>query len=560
MDGFIESDETVDITVALTNYLADATSVTVTLTQDDPNVTITDGEWFIYSLTSGDTDYADFRFIVGQVGDEYPLRFILDIRTGGYQDRDLFKLYANEPVALTHDTGPLRVSLTEEGNIGWVGFADESAGEGFFYRGTNLLFEGGLLVGVSPTRVSDCIRGVNEELEKDFASPSGSELVIVPGQVANEEGSVVLTDHRASLPLGVTIQQDSYADNSPDYDDFIIVKYTITNSGEILLSNLYAGLFFDWDINPNAQDYARFDGAHRMGWVQDRPTSPRHLGATRLLTTPGNLVYRSIHNPDEIYGGDEGDGFTPAEKWSFLSGGIQTTSLDAVDVSTLTAAGPFVIEPGRAIQVAFAVIGAESLADLEQNADNAQQFWDTPVFTTVLPDTTIQTIEILAFAFSAEDIGGDKLAFSLVDPPQNASIDSETGLLTFQPAYDQEGIFKITTIVTDGTYSSATSANVTIEPVFFLYQNYPNPFQLSVDGKMKIEYRLSDPGDVRLVIYDLLGREVKTLVNNEPKEAGKYKAGWNARDNHGRRVSVGLYIYRIQAGDFIDASKLVILK
>jgi len=573
MDGFIESDETVDITVALTNYLVDATSVTVTLSQDDPDVTITDGEWFIYSLQSGDTAYADFQFIVGQVGDEYPLRFILDISTGGYQDRDLFNLYANEPVALTHDTGPLRVSLTEEGNIGWVGFADDppSPGEGFVYNGTNLLFEGGLLVGTSSSSVSDCIRGVAEEPEKDFGSPPGSQLVIATGQVANEEGSVVLTDQLASPPLGVTIQQDSYADDSPYYNDFIILKYTITNSSEILLSNLYAGLFFDWDISAY-YDYARFDQGRRMGIVQNHSSNPTFLAATRLLTRTGDLSYRSIDNAGEIYGGDEGDGFTAAEKWSFLSGGIQTTSLNAVDVSTMTAAGPFVIEPGRAIQVAFAVIGAESLADLEQNADNAQEFWEStiypaqpnhaPVFITVLPDTIITSVETLTFVYAAEDVDGDTLTFSLIDPPENAFLDSVTGELTFQPTYDQVGTFKITTIVSDGTYLSATSADVTVEPVFLLCQNYPNPFQLSVDGKTKIDYHLAGPGDVpvRLVIYDLLGREVKTLVTEYKKQAGKYTAIWNATDNQGRRVSAGIYLYRIQAGDFIDTRKLVILK
>ena len=65
---------------------------------------------------------------------------------------------------------------------------------------------------------------------------------------------------------------------------------------------------------------------------------------------------------------------------------------------------------------------------------------------------------------------------------------------------------------------------------------------------------------VRLVIYDILDREVKTLVNDEPKEAGKHTVVWNARDNDGRRVSTGLYLYRIQAGDFIETRKLVVLK
>ncbi|UCH62904.1 MAG: S8 family serine peptidase [Fidelibacterota bacterium] len=570
-DGYIESGETVYVRVVLANYLADATNVEVALSQDDPNVKITSGYNTIPSLLSGAIAYADFQFKVDQVDMDYFLRFILDISAGSYQDRDLVRLYANEPIVLTHDTGPLRVSLTEEGNIGWIGFAYESPGQGFVYNGTNLLFEGGLLVGTSSSSVSDCIRGVDDKLEKDFEALPGSELMIAPGQAANEEGSVVLTDQLASLPLGLIIRQDSYADNSSNNNDFVIFSYIITNSSESALSNLYAGLFFDWDINQGAADFARFDQARQMGIVQDDYTSPTFLAATRLLTSTGGLSYRAIDNAGEIYGGDAGNGFTAAEKWAFLSSGIQTRDLDTMDVSTLTASGPYTMQPGQSIEIAFAVIAAGSQAALETNADNARTFWDnaispsltshSPVFLTTLPDTTIVSINTLTFTYVAEDADGDNLTFSLVDPPLNATIGSETGVLTFQPDIDQTGTFIITVTVSDDTYSSTTSDTVTVEPTFYLYQNYSNPFHLSsATGETTIPYQLRRPVQVRLTIYDILGREVKTLMNDEPQEAGKHTAVWNGRDNRGRRVSTGLYLYRIQAGGFTATRKLVLLK
>ncbi|MFB0517103.1 MAG: S8 family serine peptidase, partial [Candidatus Neomarinimicrobiota bacterium] len=539
-DGIIENGDIVDVTVTLTNYLASASDITVALVRYDPNITVTQGEAVISSLPSGNTAAVDFQFTVGQVGEEYPLRFTLEISTGSYQDRDLFTLYANEPLVLSHDTGPLRVSITAEGNIGWTGFADMSPGEGFVYNGTNLLFEGGLLVGVTKTRVSDCIRGVNEELEQDFEMPPGEQLVIVSGQVANEEGTVVLTDNLASSPISVTVRQESYADNDPDYDDFVIFRYTITNTSSRVLTSLYSGLFFDWDINENARDYACFDAARSMGNVQNYATNPTFLAATRLLTRHADLMYRAIENPTEIYGGQSGDGFTELEKWAYLSGGIQRTNLDAVDVSTLTAAGPFVAEPGQSVEVAFAVVGAGSSAQLEENADNAQEFWDTviqparsnhpPVFTRVIPDTSISSVETLVFTYAADDIDGDDLTFSLVNPPANTTLDSETGRLTFQPAADFGGSTIITTVVSDGVFASATSARITIEEVvYFLGQNYSNPFRLSVEGVTTIEYQLAEPGKVRLVIYDLLGREVKALVSDsQPRAAGEYRVIWNA--------------------------------
>ena len=88
-----------------------------------------------------------------------------------------------------------------------------------------------------------------------------------------------------------------------------------------------------------------------------------------------------------------------------------------------------------------------------------------------------------------------------------------------------------------------------------LAQNYPNPFNPSTI----ISYSLPTSSNVRLVIYDLLGREVKTLINNE-QNAGNYKVQWNGDNNFGSKVSSGTYIYTIRTGDFYQARKMVLLK
>ncbi|MCH8327756.1 MAG: S8 family serine peptidase, partial [Candidatus Marinimicrobia bacterium] len=289
-DGFIENGETVDVTVSLVNYLADATDVAVTLTQADPNVTITIGGATIAFLASGDTAGVTFRFTLDQAGPGQPLPFVVELTAGSYQDRDLFKLYANEPLIAIHDTGPIQVALTSEGNIGWIGFAYESPGVGFIYKGTNLLFEGGLMVGISKNKVSDSVRGEGAARDQDFQMPPGGQLLLGPGQSANEEGAVVLIDDLASSPIGLLILQESFADNNAAYDDFVIFRYVITNKSGGPLWNLYAGLFFDWDISENGQtDYGRFDDARRMGVVQNSGAAPTILAATKLLTESGGL-------------------------------------------------------------------------------------------------------------------------------------------------------------------------------------------------------------------------------------------------------------------------------
>ncbi|MEW6701134.1 MAG: T9SS type A sorting domain-containing protein [Bacteroidota bacterium] len=90
---------------------------------------------------------------------------------------------------------------------------------------------------------------------------------------------------------------------------------------------------------------------------------------------------------------------------------------------------------------------------------------------------------------------------------------------------------------------------------FSLAQNYPNPFNPSTN----ISYRLQGTSYTTLRVYDMLGREVATLVNEE-QPAGTYQIVWNGTDNFGNKVTSGVYIYRLQAGSFSQTKKLVLMK
>ena len=85
---------------------------------------------------------------------------------------------------------------------------------------------------------------------------------------------------------------------------------------------------------------------------------------------------------------------------------------------------------------------------------------------------------------------------------------------------------------------------------FSLNQNYPNPFNPSTT----INFELPRTSDVRLSVFDLLGRQVSVLVN-ERRDAGVHEVKFG-----GSNVAGGVYFYRLQAGDFVQTKKLVFLK
>ena len=91
--------------------------------------------------------------------------------------------------------------------------------------------------------------------------------------------------------------------------------------------------------------------------------------------------------------------------------------------------------------------------------------------------------------------------------------------------------------------------------VYALHQNYPNPF----NPVTNLSYDLPEDAMVNITVFDMMGRVVRTLVNGQ-QSAGYKSLLWNAMNNSGQPISAGLYIYTIQAGEFNQTRKMILLK
>lgn len=90
---------------------------------------------------------------------------------------------------------------------------------------------------------------------------------------------------------------------------------------------------------------------------------------------------------------------------------------------------------------------------------------------------------------------------------------------------------------------------------FALHQNYPNPF----NPQTQMNYELPEVAKVEFIIFNISGQKIRTLVDHF-QPAGCHSVCWNGIDNQGRKVTSGIYIYQIQAGNFIKSRKLIITK
>ena len=101
----------------------------------------------------------------------------------------------------------------------------------------------------------------------------------------------------------------------------------------------------------------------------------------------------------------------------------------------------------------------------------------------------------------------------------------------------------------------AIEDGLTIPTEFALQQNYPNPFNPST----QIQFALPTNSTVSISIYDVMGREVRQLVNKEVS-AGYHSTLWNATNDLGSPVAAGVYIYTISAGEYRAVKKMILLK
>jgi len=94
-----------------------------------------------------------------------------------------------------------------------------------------------------------------------------------------------------------------------------------------------------------------------------------------------------------------------------------------------------------------------------------------------------------------------------------------------------------------------------VPSIYALYQNYPNPF----NPVTSIHYDLPEDTDVMIRIYDIQGRLINRLVT-EYQTAGRRSIIWDATNQIGEQVSAGMYLYLIEAGNFKQTRKMLLLK
>jgi hypothetical protein len=264
-----------------------------------------------------------------------------------------------------HNINNLTMSLTKDGA---VGKKTQAYGNGLFLSGnpsTNQMLEGGLMIGVSNTKVSDVCRRIASASDTDFVGLS-TYTINTPGTASNQDGFGLFNDDGAgSNKIGVTVRALSYAWNSSPDANYIILKYVIKNTSGSNLSNMFAGIYaFYTPTGQLSNNFTKLDTLNKLGYSYNSANTDPHLGVA--LLTNQNLNFKALLGSEVL------TGFTTQEKWDALSHGISVPSQGPNITCLVISAGPISLNNNDSVTVGFAIVKGANLAELKTNTITAK--------------------------------------------------------------------------------------------------------------------------------------------------------------------------------------------
>jgi hypothetical protein len=362
--------------------------------------------------------------------------------------------------------------------------------------------------------------------------------------VANDLDTALSNSSLGSDPIGLEFRTLVYASSDEDKKNFVIKDYTIINKSGKTIEDMFFGYWSDDDLGFGGDDFSGCD-------------------------TSLSMMY--------TYNGDDFDEDTyfdniPSVGHMFLKGpynNVQDTTFKMTAFININKSIPYLGDP-----ILHDYRGTETFYNYLRGLDNLGS-------TIINPAINKQT----RFMYSGDPVnkegwfmGSEADSIQKLTPADRRFVMS-SGPFNFQPGDTQHvviailvaqgenrlnGIIKlkeyaqyIQNLWQNNLITDAITKRPQIVQDFSLSQNYPNPFNPTTT----IEYTIPgfesgnrNPELVSLIVYDILGRKVGTIVN-EKQKPGKYSVAWNAS-----KYSSGIYFYKLSAGKFIQTRKMVLIK
>lgn len=370
--NFLFSGTDSDFVVSFKNFFDPMTNLSITLSCTDPLVTITDNSSIIGMASNNvsfDNTSDPFHIqIDANIPANTEVLFTYDYTDGSFTYTENVLMIINPSHT---DINQVHFSVGDEGEIAVYKPNFGKYIKGITFQNDTPLVEAGLLIGESASKVSDAVRGgISGTFDNNFTA--------IQHYKHNYDASTGYLETYAHFDdivnnpdrIRVEVEQRTYAwANTPD-DNYMIIEYDVRNISGADLSELYTGVFANWDILDHTENLAKWDNANNMGYVYN--TGMNRIYAGIKLLTDQDVQYYPF---DDISGIDITDGFTSSEKFEALSNGLLRTEAGGTgtgtDVAHLLSARIFDLIAGQTERVAFAIVLGDDLPSIQATAQQA---------------------------------------------------------------------------------------------------------------------------------------------------------------------------------------------
>lgn len=346
------------------NYLAASENINVSLQTESEFVEIIRATYLIRNINTNESvSNAQFPFmfvIKEEAPFDYKIQFKIEYTADNYRNYQYVSGTINSSI-FDFSVNNIDISLTSNGLIGYSG-TNQRNGIGFRYRNDQTIYEAGIIVANSENNVVS-----NIAQSRDFHQLS---------RVIDQDGSnnydykfVSSFDDTFAASNLLGIKADSYV-YAWDNEDYLLYSYDIINTSNREISNMYIGLFVDWNIDDSRYNKLDFDELRNMSYAHSALPQSYYAGIQILSDETANH-YAISYTPEGDGDINITDGFTNEEKYFTLTNShyFVDTSTIGEEIGMVTSTGPFYIEQGDTAHFDFAFILSENQDYLENTCE-----------------------------------------------------------------------------------------------------------------------------------------------------------------------------------------------